>query len=122
MWCQCAAIVCMIVAHARAHHAVTQMLASAQQLSMQQQASGDEDLVEYNNSLRAGIFEAYAGMLNGLPAAMVNQVRGGRRVDAVLMGNNPMELPLSAMTNARVLCITCAALVAGHMGSCCTLS
>lgn len=50
------------------------MLASAQQLSMQQQASGDEDLVEYNNSLRSGIFEAYAGMLNGLPGAMVNQV------------------------------------------------
>ena len=50
------------------------MLASAQQLSMQQQASGDEDLVEYNNALRSGIFEAYAGMLNGLPGAMVNQV------------------------------------------------
>ncbi len=51
-----------------------QMLASAQQLSMQQQAYRDEDLIEYNNALRAGIFEAYAGMLNGLPAAMVNQV------------------------------------------------
>ena len=64
----------LIIKSARVGTCPSQMLASAQQLSMQQQASGDEDLVEYNNALRSGIFEAYAGMLNGLPGAMVNQV------------------------------------------------
>lgn len=52
---------------------VLQMLQSAQQLSVAQQQSGDEEYYEYNNMLRHGIFEAYAGILNGLPVSMCNQ-------------------------------------------------
>ena len=37
-----------------------------QSLSVQQQQSGNEELFEYNNQLRQGIFEAYSGILNGL--------------------------------------------------------
>lgn len=46
-------------------HVVT-MLQSAMQLSVQQQQAGDEDLAEYNNLLRHGILESWAGMFNGL--------------------------------------------------------
>lgn len=46
---------------------------AAQTLSVQQQQSGDEDLFEYNNQLRHGIFEAYSGILNGMSAEKVSQ-------------------------------------------------
>jgi importin subunit beta-1 len=42
------------------------MLQSAMQLSVQQQQGADEDLIDYNNLLRHGILEAWAGMFNGL--------------------------------------------------------
>lgn len=44
-----------------------------QNLSVQQQQSGDEDLYEYNNQLRHGIFEAYSGILNGMSSEKVSQ-------------------------------------------------
>ena len=40
------------------------MLQSATQLSMSQ-PKDDEEMIDYNNALRNGIFEAYAGMLQG---------------------------------------------------------
>ena len=40
------------------------MLQSATQLSMGQ-PKDDEEMIDYNNALRNGIFEAYAGMLQG---------------------------------------------------------
>ena len=43
---------------------VVNMLQSATQLSMSTN-SDDEDMVDYNNELRNGIFEAYAGILQG---------------------------------------------------------
>lgn len=46
---------------------------TAQTLSVQQQQSGDEDLFEYNNQLRHGIFEAYSGILNGMSSEKVSQ-------------------------------------------------
>lgn len=55
---------------------VLQMLQSAQALSVAQQQTGDEEYADYNNMLRHGIFEAYAGLLNGLPPAMCNQYLG----------------------------------------------
>lgn len=42
-------------------------------MSVQQQQSGDEDLYEYNNQLRHGIFEAYSGILNGMSSEKVSQ-------------------------------------------------
>eukprot|EP00884_Botryococcus_braunii_P012569 jgi/Botrbrau1/21312/Bobra.0184s0023.1 len=45
---------------------VLDMLNSAQVLSVQQQQSTDEDIQEFNNTLRSAIFEAYAGIFNGL--------------------------------------------------------
>jgi hypothetical protein len=45
---------------------VVSMLQSAMQLSVQQQQGADEDLIDYNNLLRHGILEAWAGMFNGL--------------------------------------------------------
>ncbi|KAI3428693.1 hypothetical protein D9Q98_007516 [Chlorella vulgaris] len=45
---------------------VVPMLQSAMVMSVQQQQSGGEDAAEYNNLLRHGILEAWAGMLNGL--------------------------------------------------------
>lgn len=45
---------------------LVQMLNSAQMLSVQQQSSQDEDIQEFNNTLRSAIFEAYAGIFNGL--------------------------------------------------------
>lgn len=53
-------------------HVVT-MLQSAMQLSVQQQQSGDEDLADYNNLLRHGILEAWAGMFNGLSKEKAEQ-------------------------------------------------
>ena len=43
---------------------VAPMLQSATQLSMSQ-PKDDEEMIDYNNALRNGIFEAYAGMLQG---------------------------------------------------------
>ena len=43
---------------------VAPMLQSATQLSMGQ-PKDDEEMIDYNNALRNGIFEAYAGMLQG---------------------------------------------------------
>ena len=43
---------------------VVPMLQSAQQLSLQT-PKDDEEMIEYNNMLRNGIFEAYAGLLQG---------------------------------------------------------
>lgn len=40
---------------------------------MQQQQTGDEDFFDYNNLLRHGILEAYAGILNGMSREKVNQ-------------------------------------------------
>ncbi|KAK9806952.1 hypothetical protein WJX72_008531 [[Myrmecia] bisecta] len=51
---------------------VLQMLQSAQQLSVLQQQTGDEESFEYNNLLRHGIFEAYSGVFNGLSKEKVD--------------------------------------------------
>lgn len=40
---------------------------------MQQQQARDEDLFDFNNQLRHGIFEAYAGIINGMSPEKVNQ-------------------------------------------------
>ncbi len=40
---------------------------------MQQQQAQDEDLFDFNNQLRHGIFEAYAGIINGMSPEKVNQ-------------------------------------------------
>eukprot|EP00245_Coleochaete_scutata_P006394 TRINITY_DN20827_c0_g1_i1.p1 TRINITY_DN20827_c0_g1~~TRINITY_DN20827_c0_g1_i1.p1 ORF type:complete len:875 (-),score=236.69 TRINITY_DN20827_c0_g1_i1:663-3287(-) len=45
-------------------HAMS-MLQSAAELSAQQQTQGDDELGEYNNQLRSGIFEAYSGIFQG---------------------------------------------------------
>ena len=45
-----------------------QMLQSAQQLSVQQQQARDETAYDYNNLLRAGIFEAYSGIFHAMGA------------------------------------------------------
>ena len=42
-------------------------------MSVQQQQARDEDLFEFNNQLRHGIFEAYAGIINGMSPEKVNQ-------------------------------------------------
>ena len=44
-----------------------------QALSVQQQQAADEDFFDYNNLLRHGILEAYAGILNGMSRAKINQ-------------------------------------------------
>ncbi|GBG75999.1 hypothetical protein CBR_g21240 [Chara braunii] len=41
------------------------MLQKAAEMSAQQQARGDEELIDYNNQLRRGIFEAYSGIFQG---------------------------------------------------------
>ena len=43
---------------------VVPMLQSAQQLSLQT-PKDDEEMIDYNNMVRNGIFEAYAGLLQG---------------------------------------------------------
>lgn len=53
------------VCHLRARF-LAQMLSSAQALSVQQQNSTDEDMLEFNNTLRTAIFDAYSGIFNGL--------------------------------------------------------
>lgn len=45
---------------------MVQMLSSAQALSVQQQTSTDEDILEFNCTLRTAIFDAYSGIFNGL--------------------------------------------------------
>ena len=45
----------------------------AQAMSVQQQQAQDEDLFDFNNQLRHGIFEAYAGIINGMTPEKVNQ-------------------------------------------------
>ncbi|KAK9860363.1 hypothetical protein WJX84_011194 [Apatococcus fuscideae] len=52
---------------------VLSMLQSAQQLSVMQQQSSDEESLEYNTSLRISIFEAYSGIFNGLSAPKISQ-------------------------------------------------
>lgn len=52
---------------------VVQMLQSAMALSVQQAGRDDEDIVDYNNMLRLGILEAWAGMFNGLTREKANQ-------------------------------------------------
>ena len=42
-------------------------------MSVQQQQTRDEDLFDFNNQLRHGIFEAYAGIINGMSPEKVNQ-------------------------------------------------
>ena len=44
-----------------------------QAMSVQQQQAQDEDLFDFNNQLRHGIFEAYAGIINGMSPEKVNQ-------------------------------------------------
>jgi hypothetical protein len=44
-----------------------------QSLSVSQQQQGNEDLYEYNNMLRHGIFEAYSGIFNGMSNEKCNQ-------------------------------------------------
>lgn len=41
------------------------MLQGAAELSAAQMGQGDEELLDYNNQLRGGIFEAYSGLLQG---------------------------------------------------------
>lgn len=45
---------------------VLESLKSAMQLSVQLQNSGDDDSFDYNNTLRQGILEGWAGLFNGL--------------------------------------------------------
>ncbi|KAL4428164.1 hypothetical protein ABPG75_002253 [Micractinium tetrahymenae] len=52
---------------------VVAMLQSAMRLSVQQQQSSDEDMADYNNLLRHGILEAWAGMFNGLSKEKAEQ-------------------------------------------------
>lgn len=53
---------------------VIQMLQSAAQLCMELSSKGsDEEEIEYVNQLRQGIIEAWAGMLNGMSKAKVDQ-------------------------------------------------
>ena len=54
---------------------VLQMLQGAMALSVQQQAASasDEDLADYNNMLRHGILEAWAGAFNGLSRDKADQ-------------------------------------------------
>ena len=42
------------------------MLQSAQQLSVAQQQQKDDSNYDYNNQLRAGIFEAYSGIFHAM--------------------------------------------------------
>ena len=69
-------------------------------MSVQQQQARDEDLFDFNNQLRHGIFEAYAGIINGMSPEKVNQYllepSPVRRVladdDSHVQGSNADEL------------------------------
>eukprot|EP00803_Ostreobium_quekettii_P001410 evm.model.scf_992.7 EVM.evm.TU.scf_992.7 scf_992:41153-48250(-) len=52
---------------------VAQILKSAMELSLQGANSQDEDFCEYNNQLRAGIIDAFSGILQGLGRAKAEQ-------------------------------------------------
>lgn len=45
------------------------MLQSAAELSARQKDSSDDELIDYNNQLRSGIFEAYSGLFQGFKAS-----------------------------------------------------
>lgn len=56
---------------------VGSMLQSAAQLTMSTKGDDDDDMNEYNNELRNGIFEAYAGILQGFKSdpSKLNMIR-----------------------------------------------
>merc|ERR1712054_153785 len=52
------------------------MLSSAMQLSRQASQSEDEDMIDFNNALRGGIFEAYSGIFQGIKRTPVKDSMG----------------------------------------------
>ena len=77
---------------------VLSMLHSAQQLSVMQQQSNDEESLEYNTSLRMSIFEAYSGIFNGLSAPKISQyLKPPAEVGIGLFDQNEVTASMHAM-------------------------
>ena len=62
---------------------VMPMIASAMQLSRQASASKDEDMIDFNNALRGGIFEAYSGIFQGIKRTHLKDQMGPYTVEIV---------------------------------------
>ena len=67
-----------------------QMLQSAQQLSVAQQQQKDDSNYDYNNQLRAGIFEAYSGIFHAMGSSGNQYLQEAAKVGfSSLMPRNP---------------------------------
>ncbi len=64
---------CPHTVRSRPASATSHIKSGVQALSVQQQQAADEDFFDYNNLLRHGILEAYAGILNGMSRPKINQ-------------------------------------------------
>jgi hypothetical protein len=77
----------------RPANAKSHIKSGVQALSVQQQQAADEDFFDYNNLLRHGILEAYAGILNGMSRPKINQ----HLVQAAMVTPLVMHTPLAVL-------------------------
>lgn len=82
----------------------TQIWSGVQALSVQQQQAADEDFFDYNNLLRHGILEAYAGILNGMSRPKINQHLVQAAMVTPLLPVSPLLCCLQTAVVAERMC------------------